>query len=470
MSPPASAKDQNTALIAAAAALGGSAVVAVAAWLSLKKRYHKGLPSFWCIAGSGSTTGKSNKTYYLDYNGTTPVYPQVLEAMMPYLQHHFGNPSSGHVYGQEPRKAIDEARSKILKYLLGASPSQTNKLDAIWFTGCGTEADNLAIYLAMQTFDRGSGKKPHIVTSNVEHPAIELYLKSLEETHKSIDVTYVPVDTEGRVSANDMIAALRDNTILVTLMLANNESGALQPVAEVSRACQQRGILFHTDAAQAAGKVSCHLSALGNPDMVSIVGHKIGAPKGIAALYVRPGCLQEQRGPTGIQDKPIHGLLLGGGQEFGMRGGTENTPYIVALGEAAKLAEINLKQNAAHMEDTRTRLLQNLQKELGPSNVVANGPKDPDLRLPNTLSVGIDRIHSGQLLASVGHTVAASAGATCHSTASISSVLRAMKVPESFARGTLRLSVGPKTSHADVDGASNILTEAVRSQWKSQQT
>jgi cysteine desulfurase len=365
-----------------------------------------------------------------------------------------------------------------LQHLLGLDMGKTT-LDALWFTGCGTEADNLAIHLALQLgTSKGGlhnkntpGTRPHIVTSNVEHPAIELYLKSLED---SIDVTYVPVDVEGRVSAKDMIAALQDNTVLVTLMLANNESGALQPVAEVARMCRQKGILFHTDAAQAAGKVSCHVTELGDPDMISIVGHKIGAPKGIAALYVRPGCLQEQQAKTIHKSHnnkntivTFQGLLIGGGQEFGMRGGTENTAYIVALGRAAELAHNkNLKRNASHMEAMRARLLQNLQDKLGRANIRANGPNDPTQRLPNTLSVGIDRVHSGQLLTSIGHVVAASAGATCHGTADISSVLKAMRVPTNFARGTLRLSVGPNTSKGDVDEASDIIAQAVLSQWK----
>jgi cysteine desulfurase len=398
--------------------------------------------------------------------------------MMPYFQQHFGNPSSGHVYGQEPRRAIDEARGKVLQHLLGLE-KDTTTLDAICFTGCGTEADNLAIHLALQVATTKRGRhnrqnsnnkdtidaRPHIVTSNVEHPAIELYLKSLEDT---IDVTYVPVDAEGRVSAKDVIAAIQDNTVLVTLMLANNESGALQPVPEVARACRQIGVLFHTDAAQAAGKVSCHVRGLGDPDMISIVGHKMGAPKGVAALYVRPGCLEEQEQERKVshQSHKVQGLLIGGGQEFGMRGGTENTPYVVALGRAAELAQTNLKRNASHMEAMRARLLQNLQDKLGASNIRANGPKDPTQRLPNTLSVGIDGVHSGQLLTSVGHVVAASAGATCHGSTDVSAVLRAMAVPTNFARGTLRLSVGPNTSKDDVDEASEIIAQAVRLQWK----
>jgi cysteine desulfurase len=444
----------------AIAAAGGSAIL-VTAIIAYRRKREPGYLETAAAATAKSTKSTLpdvNKTYYLDYNGTTPVYPQVFHSMVPYLKEHFGNPSSGHVYGKEPRRAIDEARHKVLHSLLGVTHAHQQQLDSLWFCGCGTEADNLAIHLALQA---AKTEKPHVVTSNVEHPAIELYLKALENEQR-IDVTYVPVDKEGRVSATDMIAALTEKTILVTLMLANNESGALQPVPEVSRACRQRGILFHTDAAQAAGKVSVQLNALGNPDMVTLVGHKIGAPKGIAALYVRPGCLQQCQ-----NNGHVHGLLLGGGQEFGMRGGTENTPYIVGMGTAAELAQTTLSENSKHMEMLRSRLLQNLQQKLGVSKVQPNGPMDPRKRLPNTLSVGFDGIHSGQLLASIGDVVAASAGATCHSTASISTVLRAMQVPESFARGTLRLSVGPSTTKSDVDEASEIIAQAVKSQWKT---
>ena len=213
---------------------------------------------------------KHDECIYLDYNGTTPVYPEVLEAMLPYLSQHFGNPSSSHHFGQAPRIAIEKARRNILK-LLGADHKPTN---AIWFTGCGTESDNLAIQLALQS--NSSRTKKHIVSSNVEHPAVDLYLKYLEQEGIAT-VTHVPVGTDGRVDANDVIAALTEDTILVTLMLANNESGALQPVKPVSQECRKRGILMHTDAAQAAGKVSCELADLGYPDMITIVGHKIGA-------------------------------------------------------------------------------------------------------------------------------------------------------------------------------------------------
>jgi cysteine desulfurase len=394
---------------------------------------------------------------YLDYNGTTPIYKDVLQAMWPFLTQHFGNPSSSHAYGKAPRQAIDQARLQILRYLL-----QSNEpVDSIWFTGCGTESDNLAVQLAIQS--SGHVAKKHVVTCNVEHAAIEGYLKYLE-AEGTIEVTYVPVQPDGRVRGQDIIAALRDNTILVTVMLANNESGALQPIQEIATECRQRGILIHTDAAQAAGKASCAVADMGYPDMISVVGHKLGAPKGIAALYVRPGCLEEH----GRKMPHSHGvLLIGGGQEFGRRGGTENTASIVGMGYAAQKAQAKLAQNAQHMEALRSRLLKNLQDKLGTENIRANGPEDPNLRLCNTLSVGIKDVHSGDLLAEVGHLVAASAGATCHSAGAVSSVLRAMNVPLEFARGTLRLSVGPKTTTEEVDRAAVIIADAAKRQLES---
>lgn len=224
----------------------------------------------------------SKDCIYLDYNGTTPIYLEVLHAMIPYLTRHYGNPSSSHAFGRRPREAVDKARRKILRELLKAP---TTALSAIWFTSCGTESDNLAIQLALQSAPKkdkngkGEEKLPHIVTCNIEHPAISGYLDALVEQGR-IEVTYVPVATNGRVSALDMIAAIRPGqTVLVTMMLANNESGVLQPVNGVAEFCRRHGILIHTDAAQAAGKVSCSLEELGNPDMISLVGHKIGAPK-----------------------------------------------------------------------------------------------------------------------------------------------------------------------------------------------
>ncbi|KAL3942795.1 MAG: hypothetical protein SGBAC_003071 [Bacillariaceae sp.] len=393
---------------------------------------------------------------YLDFNGTTPIYEDVVDAMMPFLGTHFGNPSSSHKFGEAPRIAIDVARRQILQLLGSSEPS-----NSIWFTGCGTESDNLAIQLALQSNSSLFPKKKHIVSSNVEHPAVDLYLRYLEKEGIA-SVTYVPVGTDGRLNAQDMIDALTEETILVTLMLANNESGALQPVKTLAEECRRRGILMHTDAAQATGKVSCEVSDLGFPDMITIVGHKLGAPKGIAALYVRPGCLEEH-------DRKIdhnHGvMLIGGGQEFGRRGGTENTPYIVGLGHAARKAHENLARNAAYMEAMRSRLLLKLSDRLGTDRLLVNGPRNANLRLPNTLSIGFKNVHSGVLLAGIGNLVAASAGAACHSSGGVSSILTAMQIPMEYAQGTLRLSLGPTTQASEIDKAAIIIADAVEQQW-----
>jgi cysteine desulfurase len=240
-------------------------------------------------------------------------------------------------------------------------------------------------------------------------------------------------------------------------MVANNESGALQPVAPVAQYCRRHNILFATDAAQAVGKVPVTIRDLGDPDMIAIVGHKIGAPKGIACLYIRPGCLQALDGAH------LKGLLLGGGQEFGLRGGTENVPYIVGLGIAASNAAKNLAQNRQIMETLRHRLRVRLVDALGDENVFVHGPDDPDHRLPNTLSVGFGGgINSAALLAAVRERVAASAGATCHASGSgVSSVLTAMGIPEHIARSTIRLSLGPHTTADEIDRAASILVEEV---------
>jgi cysteine desulfurase len=242
-------------------------------------------------------------------------------------------------------------------------------------------------------------------------------------------------------------------------MVANNESGALQPVAPVAQYCRSHNILFATDAAQAVGKVPVTISDLGDPDMIAIVGHKIGAPKGIACLYIRPGCLQTLT-LDGVYPK---GLLLGGGQEFGLRGGTENVPYIVGLGLAAANAAKNLARNRQTMETMRHRLRIRLVDALGDENVFVHGPEDPNYRLPNTLSVGFGGgINSASLLSALRERVAASAGATCHASGSgVSTVLTAMGIPEHIARSTIRLSLGPYTTADEIDRAASILAEEI---------
>lgn len=435
---------------------------------------------------------------YLDYNGTTPIREEVVRAMMPYFTTHFGNPSSTHYYGKKPREAIQRARYQIATSLLlptyanSSSVVSTNTsshtsekeeaiCNAIIFTGCGTEANNLAIHLAVNAWKAGNKNTtgdsktdsatassiPHVVTSNVEHPAVAECLKFMEQT-KLIETTYVKVDEEGLVSAADMICAIQPNTCLVTLMLANNESGAIMPVFEVASFCRSKGVLFHTDAAQAVGKIDVSLDhQLGDADMVTLVGHKFGAPKGVAALYVRPGCLRE----NGREDPYLYsvsgGLLLGGGQEQGRRAGTENVPYIVGMGKAATLVcGSKLAETAARMDELRTRLVENLKRELGEENIRLNGPRDREQRLPNTASVGIKNIQSGELLRCIGNEVAASAGSACHASGGkVSSVLLAMNVPMIFANGTLRLTVGFDTTESQIDAATKVIVREVRQQW-----
>ena len=431
------------------------------------------LESLWLTPEDNeSRNNNNNECIYLDYNGTTSIHPLVLAAMLPFLMVHFGNPSSSHAYGRIPQRAVTNARQSILR-LLGTKDPSTDNNNSLWFTGCGTESDNLAIALALQSSPEPN---PHIVTTNVEHPAIEKCLQHWQAAGRGVEVTYVPVQPNGRVRAEDVVMALRDNTVLVTVMLANNESGALMPIREIGHVCRQRNILVHTDAAQACGKV-CLSELLRDKDdqqlvvdMVTLVGHKMGAPKGIAALYVKPHCLTSH----GRSLPPNQAVLLhGGGQEFGRRGGTENVPYMVGMGKAADLSLQHLDRNMRHMEHLRTTLLEGLQDELdGVTTVRPNGPSDASQRLPNTLSVGIKGIQSGTLLSSIQDKVAASAGAACHSSSSsggsISSVLRAMKVPTEYATGTLRLSVGPTTTIQDIQKATKIIADEVKTQLQTQ--
>lgn len=368
---------------------------------------------------------------YLDYNGTTPIYPQVLNSMMDYLTTHFGNPGSSHILGDAPKAALARARTQLLQ-LLGEESG------TIVFTGCGTEADNLAIHLAL--LDKHD---PHIVSTNIEHPAVTKYLEWLQDTGQAT-VEFVRCQKDGRVSCANVMAAIQSNTVLVCVMLANNETGAVQPVAEIARACGKRRIPVFTDAAQATGKIPIQNL---NVDYMTIVGHKIGAPKGIACLYIR-----------GDEVPSRAGLLLGGGQEFGLRAGTENVPYIVGLGTAASLISINRHA----METLRFRLLKRLQDALGDDSVVVHGPVRAEDRLPNTLSIAFVGLPSSTaLLQAVRTQVCASAGATCHAGSS-SSVLSAMNIPDDLAKATIRLSLGPRTTVDEIDRAAAVLSAQVK--------
>ncbi len=373
-----------------------------------------------------------NRPVYLDYNATTPHDPEVIEAMRPYLEEHFGNPSSSHWYGRKTHDAVETARAQVAA-LLNCAPGE------IIFTSGGTESNNYAIRgIALTRRSQGT----HIITSQIEHPAVTAVCERLQQ--EGFEITYLPVDEHGLVSVLDVEKALRSETILITLMHANNEVGTIQPIEEVAQLAKSRGIVFHTDAAQSAGKIPTDVTALG-VDLLSIAGHKLYAPKGVGALYVRQGLALEQ-------------LMNGAGQEGGRRPGTENVLEVVGLGKACEIALRDLASNREHMRRMRDGL------EVGLWEVVprlrVNG--DPDKRLPNTLSVSVHGVDANALLGAIEEGVAASAGAACHSgQVRVSHVLQAMHVPEGWARGTLRFSTGRMTSAADINTAVAIVAGAV---------
>ena len=370
---------------------------------------------------------------YLDYNSTTPVDPRVTEAMRPYLAHWFGNPSSSHVYGAEPQRALAHARRQVAA-LIGADAAE------IVFTGSGSEADNLTLrgaVLAAKT------DRPHVITQVTEHPGILETCHALERLHRT-EVTYLPVDRDGRVEPAVLAAALTERTVLVSVMAANNETGALQPVAELARITHAHGALFHCDAAQAAGKIPLDVRDLG-VGLMTLVGHKMYAPKGIAALYVRHGVALEP-------------LIYGGGQERGLRSGTENVALTAGLGTAAQLAAEELADGGAQRIATlRERLHTGLIARL-PGRIHLNGPAEP--RLPNTLNIGIDGIRGHELLDAVPE-IAASTGSACHSgDHRPSPVLSAMGLPEKLSLAALRLSLGRWTTADDIDRTVELLERA----------
>jgi cysteine desulfurase len=375
---------------------------------------------------------------FLDYNATTPVDPRVAEVMRPYLTGWFGNPSSGHAYGTQPQLALARARSQVAA-LIGVRERE------IVFTGSGSEADNLAIRGAVlaTALQPGETARPHVVTQVTEHPAVLETCRSLERLH-GIQVTYLPVDRDGLVDPADLAAALTPHTVLVSIMIANNETGALQPIADLARITRAHGALFHTDAAQAAGKIPVDVDELG-VDLMTVVGHKMYAPKGVAALYVR----------SGVRLEP---LVYGGGQEQGLRSGTENVALAVALGAAADLAAVDLADGAhRRIAGLRDRLHHRLTGAL-PGRVALNGPAGA--RLPNTLNISIGGVQGDALLAAVPQ-IAASTGSACHSgDPTPSPVLTALNLPEARAASALRLSLGRWTTAADVDRAADLLLAA----------
>ena len=372
------------------------------------------------------------KPIYLDYNGTTPHDPEVIAAMRLFLEEEFGNPSSGHLYAVKPRQALNTARRHVAD-LLNCAPEE------IVFTSGGTEANNWAIVGSARALrDRGR----HIITSNFEHPAVLNVCRFLEK--EGCRVTCIPVDGQGLVSVADVEAALRPDTILITIMHANNEVGTTQPIAEIAALAKSRGIRVHTDAAQSLGKIRVDVNLLG-VDLLSLAGHKLYAPKGVGALYIREGL-------------SIENFMHGAGQEMGKRPGTENILEIVGLGKACEVADRDLEKNRRSMQTMRDRL--HAAIAAGIKDVRLNG--HPEKRLPNTLSLSFRNLEANRLLEAIGSEVAASAGAACHAdSVEISHVLQAMGVPEDWAKGTLRLTTGRMTTHQEVDRAAHVIREAV---------
>jgi len=369
---------------------------------------------------------------YLDYNATTPIAPEVAVAIRPWLETDFGNPSSSHAYGQRAHAAVAKARTAVAT-LIGAQAAE------IVFTGNATEANNLALLGVA----RALPEKRHMIVSAVEHPAViqpALHLREL-----GWDISIVSVDGAGRVDAAAVTKLLRPDTALVSVMLANNEVGTLQPIAEIAALTHANGSLMHTDAAQAAGKLPVNIDALG-VDLLTLAFHKLYGPKGIGALYVRQGT-------------PLKPILFGAGQEHGLRPGTENVALIVGVGETARLAHERLPQITRHLHTMRERLWQRLAE--GVPGLLLNG--HPEQRLPNTLHVSFPGVSGRDLLAAAEATVAASVGSACHSHGdAVSGVLAAMGCDTGRARGAVRLSVGRETTGEEIDRAATTLIAAWR--------
>ncbi len=369
---------------------------------------------------------------YLDYNATTPVDPAVKEAMLPYLGEHFGNPSSGYVYGRAAREAVTVAREQVAG-LVRAAPEE------ITFTSGGSESDNQAI-IGTALANREKGR--HIITCRIEHPAVVNTCRYLEEK-LGFRVTYLPVDRHGMVNAEEVRGAISRETILISIMHANNEVGTIEPLEEIGEVARERGVILHTDAAQSCGKIETDVNRL-KADLLTIAGHKLYAPKGTGALYIRKG--------TAI-DPYIHGA----GQENGRRAGTENVPYMVALGTACEIAGRNLAEYGARVRRLRDRLQAGLEAGLGKDRVQVNG--HPEKRLPNTLNVSLRGVVGEELLGVIPE-IAAATGAACHAgTTEPSGVLLEMGLSQEWAPGALRLTLGRWSTEEEVDRAVELIVE-----------
>ncbi len=372
------------------------------------------------------------KTIYLDYNATTPVDEEVADAMKPFIYEFFGNPSSIHSYGIQAKKAIEKARKQVAD-LIKCEPEE------VVFTSGGSESNNMAIKgVALANREKGN----HIITSAIEHPAVLEVCRYLEK--QGFSISYLPVDSFGMVDPADVEKEINPRTILVSVMHANNEVGTIQPLAEISKICRDKDILLHSDAAQSVGKIKTDIREMG-VDLMSIAGHKMYAPKGIGALYINKGVILEK-------------LIHGADHEQNKRAGTENVLEIVGLGQACEVAGRGLVKNQRHLQDMRDRLYNGLIKK--GLDIKLNGHLT--YRLPNTLSIGFRDIEANTLLWSMDQ-LAASAGAACHTDSEeASSVLMAMKVPDEYAMGTIRFSVGKYTTKDEIDTAIDVIERSVK--------
>ena len=362
------------------------------------------------------------KPVYLDNNATTMVAPEVVEAMTPFFSEWYGNPSSMHSFGGHVGTRLKEARAGIAG-VLGCRP------DELIFTSCGSESDNTAILSALAA----QPEKRHIITTRVEHPAVLSLARHLEE--KDYEVTYLGVDEKGRLDLDELSRAIRKETALVSVMYANNETGTVFPIPEIAALCKARGVLVHTDAVQAVGKIDIDLSRL-PVDMLALSGHKLHAPKGVGLLFVRKGT-------------PFRPFLIGGHQERGRRAGTENTAGIVALATAMKLAKEHMAEENSRVKAMRDRLESGILAAIPYSQV--NG--DAEHRLPNTSSIAFKFVEGEAILLMLDqYGICASSGSACTSgSLEPSHVLRAMGVPFTYAHGSIRFSLSRYTTDADVD-------------------
>ncbi len=371
------------------------------------------------------------KPIYLDYNATTPMAPEVVEEMLPFLKEHFGNPSSGHLYGQKTQEAVITARQRVAT-LLECLPEE------VVFTGGGSEADNQALKgIAFANRECGN----HIITSQIEHPAIQNTCRYLGT--QGFRVTYVPVDKYGMVNPKTIEKAISTDTILISIMHANNEVGTIQPLAEIGEITRKHGTYFHTDAAQSVGKIPTRVREL-NVDLLTVAGHKFYGPKGVGALYIKKGV-------------NIEPFIHGAGHERGLRAGTENVAGIVAIGKACQLALGEMEQRVSSLTELRDYFYKLLQEQIG--GIQLNG--HPEKRLPNTLNVSFKGINAAELLKKTPEILASTGSACHHSSQTMSPVLMAMGTDPDNGYGAVRFSLGQWTTREELREATDLFRKQV---------